>query len=127
MEKQKLKEAKTPSINIHEIESKAFSKSMRRRIPGMSCSFVKCRMSYIRRVFSPIYLPGMKPVWSLLIRIGRTDLIRSAIQLEGSLYTVFRRLIGFQFFINCLELSPFGIQVIMPCFCVIDQFYTHNL
>jgi hypothetical protein len=24
-------------------------------------------------------------------------------------------------------LSPFGIQVIMPCFCVIDQFYTHNL
>jgi hypothetical protein len=48
----------------------------------------------------PIYLPGMKPVWSLLIRIGRTDLIRSAIQLEASLYTVFRRLIGLQFFIN---------------------------
>jgi hypothetical protein len=51
----------------------------------------------------------MKPVWSLLIRIGRTDLIRSAIQLEASLYTVFRRLIGLQFFINCLGLSPFGI------------------
>jgi hypothetical protein len=31
----------------------------------MSCSSVKYRMSYIRRVFSPIYLPGMKPVKSL--------------------------------------------------------------
>jgi hypothetical protein len=41
MEKPKLKKSKTLSINIHEIESKAFSKSMRRRIPsGMSCSFV---------------------------------------------------------------------------------------
>jgi hypothetical protein len=64
----------------------------------------------------------MKPIWSLLIRIGRTDLIRSAIQLEASLYTVFKRLIGLQFFINCLGLSPFGIQVIMPCFCVIDNY-----
>jgi hypothetical protein len=52
----------------------------------MSCSSMKCRMSYIRRVVSPIYLPGMKHVWSLLIRIGRTDLIRSAIQLEASLF-----------------------------------------
>jgi hypothetical protein len=33
MEKPKLKKSKTLSINIHEIESKAFSKSMRRRIP----------------------------------------------------------------------------------------------
>jgi hypothetical protein len=71
---------------------------MRRRNPGMSCSSVKCRMSYIRRVFPPIYLPGMRPVWSILIRIGKTYLIRSAIQLEASLYTVFRRLIGLQFF-----------------------------
>jgi hypothetical protein len=62
MEKPKLKKSKTLSINIHEKESKAFSKFMRRRIPGMSCSSVKCRTSYIRRVFSPIYLPGMKPV-----------------------------------------------------------------
>jgi hypothetical protein len=121
MEKTKLKKSKTLSINTHEIESKAFSKSMRRRIPGMSCSSVKCRTSYIRRVFSPIYFPGMKPVWSLLIRIGRTELIRSAIQLEASLYTVFRRLIDLQFFINFLGFSPFGIQVIMPCFCVIDN------
>ena len=120
MEKPKLKKSKKKlSINIHEIESKAFSKSMRRRIPSMSCSSVKCRMSYIRRVFSPIYLLGMKPVWSILIRIGKTYLIRSAIQLEASLYTVFRRLIGLQFFINCLGLSPFGLQVIIPCFCVI--------
>jgi hypothetical protein len=89
MEKTKLKKSKTFSINIHEIELKAFLKSMRRRIPGISCSSMKCRMSYIRRVFSPIYLTGMKPVWSLLIRIGRTDLIRSAIQLEASLYTVY--------------------------------------
>jgi hypothetical protein len=62
MEKPKLTKSKTLSINIHAIESKVFSKSMRRRIPGMSCFSVKCRMSYIRRVFSPIYLPGMKPV-----------------------------------------------------------------
>jgi hypothetical protein len=33
MEKTKLKKSKTLSINTHEIESKAFSKSMRRRIP----------------------------------------------------------------------------------------------
>ena len=62
MEKPKLKKSKTLSINIHEIESNDFSKSIRRRIPGMSCSSVKCRMSYIRRVVSPIYLPGMRPV-----------------------------------------------------------------
>jgi hypothetical protein len=49
------------------------------------------------------------------------DLIRSAIQLEASLYTVFRRLIDLQFFINFLGFSPFGIQIIMPCFCVIDN------
>jgi hypothetical protein len=63
----------------------------------------------------------MKPVWSLLITIGRTDLISSAIQLEASLYTVFRGLIGLQFFINFLGLSPFGIQVIKPSFCVFDN------
>jgi hypothetical protein len=37
------------------------------------------------------------------------------------IYSIFKRLIGRQFFINCLGLSPFGIQVIMPCFCVIDN------
>jgi hypothetical protein len=36
MEKQKLKKSKTLSINIHDIESKAFTIYMRRRIPGMT-------------------------------------------------------------------------------------------
>jgi hypothetical protein len=35
MEKPKLKKSKTLSINIHDIESKAFTISMRRRNPGM--------------------------------------------------------------------------------------------
>jgi hypothetical protein len=49
MEKPKLKKSKTLSINIHEIELKAFSIYMRRGIPGISCSSVKCKMSFIRR------------------------------------------------------------------------------
>jgi hypothetical protein len=62
MEKPKLKKSKTLSINIYEIELKAFSIYMRRGIPGISCSSVKCKMSFIRTVCSPIYLPGMKPI-----------------------------------------------------------------
>jgi hypothetical protein len=63
MEKPKLKKSKTLSINIHEIELKAFSIYTRRRIPGISCSSVKWRMSYIRRVLGSIHCvpKGDKP------------------------------------------------------------------
>ena len=49
----------------HAIETiNAFSKSINKNIPGISFSAVKCRISYINRQFSPLKLPGIKPVWS---------------------------------------------------------------
>ena len=68
-----------------------------------------------------MYLPAIKPVWSLLINVGRTFLILFAITPDPILYTVFNNEIGRQIFRKCLDLSPFGKHVIIPCFCVTDK------
>ena len=72
-------------------------------------------------MFSPMYLPAMKPVWSLEISSGSTFFILFARQAEANLYEQLSSEIGLQFFKYCLSLFDFGIQVIIPSFCVIDN------
>ena len=73
------------------------------------------------RILSPINLLAMKPVWSSLIKVGRTTFKRLAIHADPILYTTFRTEIGLHFFSNCLSLFHFGIQIITPSFCVDDN------
>ena len=44
--------------------------------------------------------------------------MRFAITEEANLYITFNNEIGRQFFNNCLDLFGLGMQVIIPCFCV---------
>ena len=62
----------------------------------------------------------MKPVWSLEISSGNT-FFQVAWQAEASLYEQLSSEIGLQFFKYCLSLFDFGIQVIIPSFCIIDH------
>ena len=55
-------------------------------------------MSYIKRVFSPINLLFIKPVWSLEIILSSTNFILFAIVPEASLYTLSKRVKGLQLF-----------------------------
>ena len=64
----------------------------------MSFCSVCCKMSYIKRVFSPINLLFIKPVWSLEIILSSTNFILFAIVPEASLYTLSKRVKGLQFF-----------------------------
>ena len=72
------KKRKDLTIKDHSSESKAFSKSIKSNSPGMFFSAAYWMMQSISRTFSPINLPFMNPVRSLLIRLGSTDLIRFA-------------------------------------------------
>ena len=51
-----------------------------------------------------MYRPDKKPVWSDDISFGRTDLILCAIHPEAILQITFKRVMGRQFFRNCLGL-----------------------
>ena len=74
-------------IKDQERESKAFSKSIKSKIPGMLFSSVLCSRSYINRKFSPMYLSLINPDWSVWISLGRNDLILFAIHPVPFLYT----------------------------------------
>ena len=78
-------------------------------------------MSYTKRVFSPIYLPFIKPVWSLGIILPSTNFILFAIVPDAILYTVSKRVRGLQFLKIFFGLLSFGIHVIMPCFLVVES------
>ena len=69
----------------HSIVSKAFSKSKNRSNPGIFLSFAKPITLLISRMFSPMNLPSIKPVWSLFIRSGSTVLMRFAIDFAAIL------------------------------------------
>ena len=73
-------------------------------------------------VFSPIYRPLMKPVWSSEISSVKVVLILSAIHADAILYMIFSKVKGRQFFKNCFGLSPFGRHVIRPSLLKIDNF-----
>ena len=64
----------------------------------MSFCSVCCKMSYNKRVFSPINLIFINPVWSLEIILSSTNSILFAIVPEASLYTLSKRVKGLQFF-----------------------------
>lgn len=59
-------------------------------------------MSYYSLIVSPIYLPFQKPFWSSEITFGRTVLSLAAINEDVISYTVFSKMIGLQFFRNCI-------------------------
>ena len=69
-----------------------------------------------------MYLPATNPVWSSLIRVGNTILCRLAMHDDPISYVTFSKDIGHQLCRYSLGLSPFGKQIIMPSFCVIDIF-----
>ena len=71
-------------------------------------------------MFSPIYLPFIKPFRSLWIIFGSAVLIRAAVHDDAILQDVFNTVIGLQFLRNYLGLPSFGIHVIIPSFCVTD-------
>ena len=77
----KLKCFKVLSIKGHFMLSKAFSKSMKSRRPGICFVFAYLMMLSMILIFSPIVLFSRKPVWSLLLIFGRTFLMRLAIDL----------------------------------------------
>ena len=87
-------------MNFHETVSKACWKSTDTNNPGIFCCFVSKRISYTVRIFSPIYLPEIKPFWSLLISLFKTDFSLLAITEDISLYLTFKSEIGLQFFRN---------------------------
>jgi hypothetical protein len=62
---------------FHDIESKAFSKSINNNKPGISFSSAYSIISNKSLIFSPMYLPAIKQVWSLLINVGRTVMVRT--------------------------------------------------
>ena len=72
-------------------------------------------------MFSPIYLPLIKPVCSKSINLSKTVLNVLATTPDAILYTVFRRDIGLQFFNRWRGLLPLGRQVIIPSFGVTDS------
>ena len=75
----------------HSTQSKAFSWS-RRSI--MESSDFELMISSNSRIFSPIYLPFMHPLWSVWIISGSTVFILSAKALDRILKSVFRSEIG---------------------------------
>ena len=87
---------------------------------------VVCKISYIIIVLSLIYLPDIKPFWSVFISFESTLFIRSAKMLERILYVLFSNDIGLQFFNNSRGLSPFGRTVITPCLCVVESSLVSN-
>lgn len=104
------------NIKFQEIESKAFSKSTNIKRSGILLYSVKCIISKTSLIFSPINLPFRNPVWSLFINLLRTVFILSAMQTEASLYIIFNRLIGRQFFKKCLGFPVFG-----NCSCLYES------
>ena len=63
----------------------------------------------------------MNPVWSSIMRYGKTRFNISAIHADSNLYEVFNNDIGLHFFKYNLSLFPFGSHVITPCFSDSDN------
>ena len=60
------------SISDHSNESNAFLKSSETRMPPFFSTLVNSIMSLISLIFSPMYLPFIKPVWSKCTNAGNT-------------------------------------------------------
>ena len=108
----KLKYFKVLSIKGHFMLSKAFSKLMKSRRPGICSVFAYLMMLFMILIFSPIVLFPRKPVWSLLLIFGRTFLTRLAIDLAAISQSQSRRVTGLQFFRRLAGLFFLGTRVI---------------
>ena len=93
----KLKASSVIIIKGHSRESKASLKSRDTRILGMLCVLVNSIVSIISRIFSPIYLPFIKPVWSGLTNFGSDASSRFAMALVAILLSTLSKVIGRQF------------------------------
>jgi len=82
----KFKTSKAWWRKLHSKVSKAFSKSIKRRIPGILWTLVKFIRSSKRRMFCPMFLPFIKPVWSEWIKDGSEDSMRVDIIIEKSIW-----------------------------------------
>ena len=82
---QKLNRFKVFVMNSHDIESKAFSKSINKISPFCFRLLHSLMISYVSCVFSPINLLIMNPFWSGWISFGKIFLILFAIRLEKNL------------------------------------------
>lgn len=110
----KLKASYVFIMKGHSRESKAFLKSKDTKIPGMLCVLVYSIASIISRMFSPIYRPFIKPVWSRLTDFCSDVSSLFAMTLVAILLSTLRRVIGRQFDKSKKEPSSFGIRVMIP-------------
>ena len=122
MDSPKPKNCNVYSMKFYSKESKAFSKSSNTRSPGIFSLFVFSSRSKTSLLQSPIYLPLINPDCDSEISLSSTDLILAAIAEEPIFRSTDKSEIGRQFLRYSLFLPSFGIQVIMPCFCVTDNF-----
>ena len=100
-------------INGHLIKSKALWKSSDVRKPGRFCKLIS-------QIFSPMYLPFTKPVWSKWIKFGNIGSMRLAIAFDAILRSTFSSVIGLQFERSRSDPS-FGIKVINPLCCEMES------
>ena len=68
-------------------------------------------------MFSPIYLPFIKPVCELCIIVEIALFTQFAITFVAILLSTFNRLIGLQFPSDVISLFCLGMSVIILCFC----------
>ena len=101
--------------------SKAFSKSMKSRRPGICFVLAYLMVLSISLIFSPVVLFFRKPIWSLLMIFSRTFLMQFASDLAAILQSQLRWVIGLQFFRRLPGLFFLGTRVIRPLLCVIDK------
>lgn len=80
--------------NSHSIVSKAFEKSILRKMAWFLVLDMCCSNSLVELKFSVICLPLIKAVWFLEIRVGILPLRRFARILDKTLGTAFKMLIG---------------------------------
>ena len=108
----KFKYYKVLSIKGHFMLSKAFSKSMKSRKPGICFVFAYLMMLSTSLIFSPIF--------SLFYFSENRDDLRKNIFNAISKWFSRWRVMGFQFFRRLADLFVLGTRVISPLFCVID-------
>ena len=116
----KLKWSSVFIIKGHSIESKAFLKSSDVRMPGRFCRLVCSIISLISRIFSPMYLPFTKPIWSEWIRFGSVGSMRLAIAFDAILRSSLSSVIGLQFERSKSDPS-FGTKVTIPLRCEMES------
>ena len=101
-------------IKFHSIESEAFSKSKNTATTGMFFSLVKCIVSAVNLILSPMNLPLTYPDWQGWVKFGKIFSKRRAMVSVAILWSTFSKDTGRQFFKYSLFFFFFGIKEIIP-------------